>query len=71
MHLLAHLVIVLLLISVIYIAQYVLRRLGDPYLLDFLPLRYIFDVMDIGLSALFLVFGTISTYHAFKEGENE
>jgi hypothetical protein len=70
MHLSAHLATALILIFVISLAQLAIRKVGDPRLLDFLPIRYIFDTMDLALLALFLFFGTTSAYHAFKEGEN-
>jgi hypothetical protein len=71
MHLLSHLAVVLVLIGIISAVQWALRAAGEPKLLDILPIRYIFDTMDLGLLALFLVFGTISAFHAFREGEDE
>lgn len=71
MHLLAHLATALILIFVISLAQVAIREAGDPRLLDFLPVRYMLDVMDLGLLVQFLFFGTLSAYRAFKEGENE
>jgi hypothetical protein len=71
MHLLAHLVTALVLIAVISLAQAFVRDVGDPRLLDFLPIRYIFDLMDLALLAQFLYFGTLSAYNAFREAEDE
>ena len=66
MDLFAHLFVALVLIGAIEGAQMALHAAGDPKLLDLVPIRYIFDAMDLALLALFFVFGTVSMYRAFK-----
>lgn len=67
MHVLAHLATVMVLIFVISLVKTAVRKAGDPLLLDFVPVRYIFDAMDLGLLVQFLGFGLRAAYNAFKE----
>lgn len=62
----AHLLIALILIAGIEVVQSLLLRLGDPKLFDQIPLRYIFDVMDLGLLVIFVVLGTVQAFVAFR-----
>jgi hypothetical protein len=66
MDLFAHLFVALVLIGAIEVAQLALHTAGDPKLLDFVPIRYIFDLMDFALVVLFFIFGTVSMYRAFR-----
>jgi hypothetical protein len=62
----AHVLLASALIGVIYLIQLLLVTIGDPKLFDWIPLRYIFDAMDIGILAAFILFGIIEAYLVFK-----
>ena len=70
-YLIAHAVVAILLIGVITLVQHVLRLDGDPKLFDVIPLRYIFDVVDVAILVLFLIFGTLEGVQVFKETGDE
>jgi hypothetical protein len=69
-YLVAHALVALLIIGLISFIQYVLKFDGDPKLFDVVPLRYLFDVMDIAILLLFLVFGTLEGIQVFRETDN-
>lgn len=66
-YLVAHVFVALILIGAIFVIQLLLQAIGDPKLFDWLPLRYIFDGMDLGILAAFLLFGTVGAYYVFRE----
>jgi len=39
----------------------------DPLLLSFVPLRYFFDAIDIGVLAIFGIRGIMAAYRAFED----
>jgi len=63
----AHLIIAVLIIGAITVVQRVLIAAGDPVILEVIRVRYIFDIMDLGVLVMFLVFGTISAYMSFRD----
>jgi hypothetical protein len=64
-YVLAHVGVALLLISGIRAIQWLVISTGDPKLFDFLPLRWVFDVMDLGILSTFTVFGTLEAIDVF------
>ncbi len=70
-YLVAHALLALLIIGLIAAVQHVLALDGDPKLLDILPMRYIFDAMDLLILATFMIFGTIEVVRAFRESDDE
>lgn len=64
--LLAHLLVTLGLIAVIEVVRWALSRLDDPKLFDFIPLRYVFDAMDMGILIVFLIMGTFHAVAVFR-----
>ncbi len=65
----AHLFVAVLLIGTIYAIQYCILLIGDPKLFDIIPLRFIFDGMDLGILAAFLIFGTYEAILVFGASE--
>lgn len=63
----AHLIVALILIGAIYIVQVFLLSVGDPKLFDRIPVRYLFDAMDLFILLEFVVFGTIDACYEFSE----
>ena len=41
--------------------------MGDPKLFDRIPVKYIFDAMDVFVLVVFVVFGTAEAYVVFQE----
>jgi hypothetical protein len=64
-------VVAILIIGLIAAIKRALMWDGDPKLFDFFPLRYIFDAADIGILAVFLIFGTIEAIQVFRENDDE
>jgi hypothetical protein len=64
---LAHALIVLL--AAIVLVQRLVLQAGDPKLFDRVPLRYIFDGMDLAILVAFLVLGTLEAVMVFKRPE--
>jgi len=62
----AHALVALLLIAVVFAIQRALLLVGDPKLFDTVPIRYIFDGMDLGILVAFLVLGTMEAIRVFK-----
>jgi hypothetical protein len=62
----AHAIVAMLFLGVIALLQWLVLQLGDPKLFDTIPLRYIFDGMDLGILLAFLIFGTIEAVLVFK-----
>ena len=58
-------------VAVVYVFQSFLLQLGDPKLFDIVPLRYVFDGMDVGIIIAFLVFGTIEAVIVFKGSDDD
>jgi hypothetical protein len=55
--------VAVVLVGAIEFIQKLILRLGDPKLFDIVPLRYIFDGMDLA----FLVIGTLEAIAVFRE----
>jgi hypothetical protein len=70
-YLVAHAMVAILIIGLIAAIKRALMWDGDPKLFDFFPLRYIFDAADIGILAVFLIFGTIEAIQVFRENDDE
>ena len=67
----AHALVTVVLICVIAGIQRLLIWIGDPKLFDWVPLRYIFDVVDLGILAAFIFFGTREAVHVFREQDDD
>jgi hypothetical protein len=63
----AHAVVAMILIGAIELIQGLILRVGDPKLFDIVPLRYIFDGMDLAILLAFLVLGTLEAVAVFRE----
>jgi hypothetical protein len=62
----AHALVAMVLLAVVALLQWLVLRLGDPKLFDVIPLRYIFDGMDLGILVAFVVLGTVEAVIVFK-----
>jgi hypothetical protein len=67
----AHVIVALVFIGGIELIQLALLKLGDPKLFDILPLRYIFDAMDLAILVAFLVLGTVEAVTVFKAPKDD
>jgi len=56
----------MLLLFVVALLQRLVLQLGDPKLFDTIPLRYIFDGMDLAILIAFVVLGTVEAIMVFK-----
>jgi hypothetical protein len=56
----------MLLLAVVALIQWLVLKVGDPKLFDVVPLRYIFDGMDVGILFAFVVLGTIEAVMVFR-----
>jgi hypothetical protein len=70
-YLVAHGAIALLIIGIFAVINWILVRIGDPRLFDICPLRYIFDLVDLAISGVFVVFGTIEAIRVFRESDDD
>jgi len=66
-YLLAHLLVSMIIVAICAAVQKVLLWDGDPKLFDAVPLRYVFDAIDLGILVAFLVFGTREAWKVFAE----
>ncbi len=66
-YLIAHGFICLVLLGIVSLLQWAAMMGGDPKLFDSVPLRYIFDVIDLAIIIVFLVFGTKEAIAVFRE----
>ncbi len=66
-YIVCHTVVALIIIAATRIIALILEYFGDPRLYDVLPIRYIFDTMDLVIFLAFMVTGGISAWQAFKE----
>jgi hypothetical protein len=62
-----HALAVVVLILVIAVIHAALHFFGDPKLFDWVPARYIFDLMDLALVLAVLVLGTREAIRVFRE----
>jgi hypothetical protein len=62
----AHAIVPMLLMGVIALLQWLVLKLGDPLLFDRIPLRYIFDGMDVGILIAFVTLGTVAAVVVFR-----
>jgi hypothetical protein len=65
----AHALIACILIGSIQVVQMLVFAIGDPKLFDTVPLRYIFDGMDLGILVAFIVLGTVEAIAVFQVRE--
>jgi hypothetical protein len=65
----AHVLLAATLIGAIWVIQWLLADAGDPKLFDWIPIRYMFDVMDAGILAVFIWFGVKGAIEVFREGK--
>jgi hypothetical protein len=67
--LLTHTALAFLVIISIYGVERLIAHLweADRLLIDRLPLRYFFDVIDIGVLTMFGIRGIIAAYRAFED----
>ena len=70
-NLVAHAGLALLMVGLISLVQWALNRDGDPKLFDVLPLRYIFDAIDLLILATFMIFGTAEAVQVFREADDD
>ena len=70
-YLVSHALLALLLIGLISLVQRALNWDGNPKLFDILPLRYIFDAIDLLILTAFMIFGTIEATQIFRESDDE
>ena len=66
----AHALVASLILGAIYLIQELLIVAGDPKLFDLIPLRYIFDGMDLGILLAFVVLGTLEAVRVFREQDD-
>ena len=57
--------------GLVILVQTLLAWDGDPKLYDFIPLRHIFDTVDIAVMAVFPVCGTIEAIQVFREIDDD
>ena len=62
----AHALVAMLLLGVVALLQRLVLLLGDPKLFDKIPLRYIFDGMDLGILLAFVIIGTVEAVTVFR-----
>jgi hypothetical protein len=63
----AHAALAILIIGLVSLVKIVLRWLGDPKLFDWVPLSYVFDVMDALALLVFIPFGASEAIKVFRE----
>lgn len=63
----AHTATALLLIIAIDTVSAWLSNAGDPKLWDLVPVRYLFDTMDLAILIVFIWYGTAEAIRAFRD----
>lgn len=63
----AHAFLAILILGLVAIVKEALHWLGDPKLFDWVPLSYVFDVMDATALIVFIPFGIIEAIRVFRE----
>jgi len=48
-----------------------LERVGDPKVFDTVPVRYLFDLMDVVFIVIFIFGSALSAVRAFKEKSDD
>jgi hypothetical protein len=66
-YVLAHAFVAVLLIAAIGIVQEFLYLIGDPRLFDKIPIRYIFDGMDVAILVGFFALTALEAIWVFRE----
>ena len=64
-----HIAVAVVLIGGLALLNIWLYEVGDPRFLDFVPVRYIFDLMGLAILVVFGVFGVRDTIEVFREEE--
>jgi len=67
----AHIVVALFLIGAITMVGKWLTAVGNPTFFDFIPQRYLYDLMDAVIVAVFGVYGVRDTVEVFRSGEED
>lgn len=57
-------------IMISHLLQILLKWVGDPKLFDHIPLRYLFDVMELGILSVFLVSSLREAILVFREHDD-
>lgn len=63
----AHLAVALVIIGGIHLVQSALAFVGNPLLFGLVPVKYIFDAVDVFVLLEFVVFGSMEAYVVFME----
>jgi hypothetical protein len=64
--LLAHTAVALIFSAAIFATHWFFKWIGDPKLLDLFPVRYVFELGEIGVLIFFVIGGTLDARDAFK-----
>jgi hypothetical protein len=67
---LCHAVVASLLIGAVQFIQWVVVLTGDHKLFGVIPLRYVFDGMDLAILLAFVVLGTLEAVTVFREQDD-
>lgn len=62
-----HVALALLLITGVWVIKHWLLAIGDPRLFDWMPMRYLFDALDLGVIVSFMLFGGMEVFLLFQE----
>jgi hypothetical protein len=66
-----HTFVTLVLISSTRLIAIALEELGDPKVFDSVPVRYLFDLMDVVFIVIFIFGSALSAVRAFKEKNDD
>jgi hypothetical protein len=67
----AHTFLAILIIGLVSLLKAALQWLGDPKLFDWMPLSYVFDMMDATALIVFICFGTLEAVRVFRESSDD
>jgi hypothetical protein len=62
-----HIGIAVMFIWAIWLVQISLTAVGDPRLFDVMPVRFVFDAIDVGIGLAFFLFGILEVCVIYRE----
>ena len=62
-----HISIAVLFIWAIWLVQISLIAVGDPKLFNVMPVRFLFDAIDLGIAMAFFLFGTLEVWVIYRQ----
>lgn len=70
-YVICHLAVVAVIIGSIEIVRYLVHLIGNPMFYDKIPIGYVFDTVELGVIAPFIVLGSLEALGVFRKKKDD